>query len=797
MIRNLIRGTVAVFLSLSFLLLGPACVHAQGAGGIRATPIQPGAGPAPAPTAETLDTRLRFANMLYNYQKYDGAKEKYIEYLRAAPDGPESPAAWFRLGDCYRRLNAPDDAIRCLSNYLKLDAEGEFAAVAAFSIARIHFNADRFSDSLPYWAMAAVHLKDPEIKMETEFFYAQASQLSGKVPQAMTAYQKLVDAKAEHRYRERAELELARLALEQGDRATARLHFDNLAAKAKEPEIKDEACFRAGVLALETADAAKGETLLRETLASSNNPSFKQLAQMALMQKAYERQEYDEVIRLYSLAPLQAEGTARAQLDLMVANSMRQKKSLAQAIKLFDQVERSFPGTAEATEAGYRKLLCYHEAGAQSLPSYIEDFIHTQSKSDASSNYIDLAWLLKGETLFGAQDFKGAAEAYRNVRPENVDAKYGPGRLYKMGWAMIDSGSEKEGMAALEDFIKKYSLNPLVASALMKLAITHHQKEDYKEALSDYQRLVKDHPDSPDTENAMTQIALIHRHLRQLEPMIAAYQALVAKFPNTLVKAESFYWIGGGLFDLKKYKDCLEPLRQARTLDAKTFGQTASLRIVFALYHLEDLKGLLEETRSFRASFGDKPELQPVFGHLGRAFYDAKDYAIAEPYLVLRSDPANPKQTPPDIWRKLADVHMHMKKFPAALTDLDNFLLHQQPLELRAQAILDKAKCYLRTGAAKEALASAEEVLRLVRSGQLNNEARVLIGDIYMSQNDPNQAIQFYSIVVEFGADKKTVPMAISKLSDALEAKGDVEKAAKYRKQLAADFPGFKVEDQP
>ncbi len=796
MIRNLIRGTVARLLALSLLLWEPAHLQGQGSG-IRATPIQPGSGPAPAPTADTLDTRLRFANMLYNYQKYDGAKEKYIEYLRASPDGPEAASAWFRLGDCYRRLNAPDDAVRSLSNYLKLDPKGEFAAVAAFAIARIHFNADRFEDSLPYWAMAAVHLKDPEIKLETEFFYAQAAQLSGQIPQAITAYQKLVDAKAEHRYRDRAELELARLALEKGDRALARQHFDNLATRTKEVEIKDEACFRAGVLALETSDAARGEALLRETLASSKNPAFKQLAQMALMQKTYERQEYDEVIRLYSLSPLEAEGTARSQLDLMVANSLRQKKLLAQAIQLFDQVERSFPGTVEATEAGYRKLLCYHEASDKALPRYIDDFLATQSAADASSNYLDLALLLKGETLFGVQDFKGAAEAYRNVRPENVDSKYGPGRLYKMGWAMIDSGSEKEGMAALEDFIKKYSLNPLVASALMKLAITHHQKEDFKEALSGYQRLIKNHPDSPDTENAMTQIALIHRHLRELDPMISAYQALVAKFPNTPIKAEAFYWIGGGLFDLKKYKDCLEPLRQARTLDAKTFGQTASLRIVFALYHLEDLKGLLEETRSFRAAFGDKTELQPVFGHLGRSFYDAKEYGIAEPYLILRSDPANPKQTPPDIWRKLADVHMQMKKFPAALADLDNFLLHQQPLDLRARAILDKARCYLRTGSTKDALSAAEEVLRLVRSGQLNNEARVLIGDIYMSQNDPNQAIQYYSIVVEFGADKVTVPMAISKLSDALEAKGDVEKAIKYRKQLAADYPGFKVEDQP
>lgn len=797
MIRNQILSSVACWAAAFVLLPGEAILFAQGPAP-RATPIQQGAGPSATATPEALDTRLRFANMLYNYQKYEGAKEKYVEFLRAVPDSPEAPAAWFRLGDCYRRLNANDDAIRCLSTYLRLQPEGEFATVAAFSLARIHFNADRYSDSLPYWAMAATTLKDPAIKAETEFFFAQASQLAGQIPQAIAAYEKLLNSKTDHRYRERAELELARLCLEKKDHDKALTHFQNLAASSKDAEIKDEATFRAGILSLETPTPEKGEVLLRETLSSSSNASFKQLAQMALMQRAYEKQDYKEVVRLYSVAPLTSEGTARAQLDLMVGNSQRQMGNLVEAIAMFGQVEKSFPGTTEATEAGYRKLLCSHQAGDKDLVASIDEFIHTQSAADASSHYIDLALLLKGESLFAVNDFKGAAEAYRNVRPENVDAKYAPGRLYKMGWAMIDSGSEADGMKALEEFIKKYSLSPLVASALMKLAITHHQKEDYPAALKDYQRIAKDYPASADTENALTQIALIHRHLRQLEPMVAAYQDLLAKFPQTKIRAEALYSVGGGLFDLKKYKECLAPLREARKLDGKAFGENASVRIVFALYHLEDdLKGLLEETRTFRAAYGDKPVLEPVFTHLGRKFYESKDYGTAEPYLVLRSTPASPKDTPVDVWRKLADVHLFMKKYPQALADLDNLLTHQQPVEQRARAMLDKSQCALLTNNSKEALSAAEEVLRLVRAGTINNEARVLIGDIYMAQNDPVQAIQYYTIVVEFGADRVIVPLAISKLAKALEAKGDGERAAKYRKQLAAEFPDFKAEERP
>jgi Tfp pilus assembly protein PilF len=41
------------------------------------------------------------------------------------------------------------------------------------------------------------------------------------------------------------------------------------------------------------------------------------------------------------------------------------------------------------------------------------------------------------------------------------------------------------------------------------------------------------------------------------------------------------------------------------------------------------------------------------------------------------------------------------------------------------------------------------------------------------------------------------VPLAMSRMATALEAKGDADRAAKYRKQLAADFPELKAEDHP
>lgn len=743
------------------------------------------------PAQDSVTDLFQFANLNYDYGRYEAAAQKYTTLLKTAPDHPGAIPAWFRLGDCYRRLNFLDEANQCFETYLLKAPEGEYAAPAALAVARYYFNKDLYPKAVGPFRVALTKLTDPAMKAETRFFLAQALQYSNDKQNARQEYATLLKGPATE-FHERAELELAKLLLEEGKTAEALRYFSRLAGAAKDESIRDEANFRAGVLNLESAKPEEAEKLLKQTLEQSKNPTFRQIAQMALMDRAYRRKDYSEVIRLYSLLPLGAKGKAKAQLDMMFANSLRNKNELAQAIRIFGQIEQEFRGSAEGTEAGYRKLLIFHDVKDKDLPKFVDEYVASMRQVDANSHYIDLALLLKAENLYDARLFQGAAEAYSQVRPdkvEKVDPKYASMRLFKMGWAYAESGNSALGIETLGDFVAQWPKDPLAATALVKRGITYYKVEDYRGALQDFTRIVKEYPDSKDLEYAMHQVALLLRFERRVKEMVEAYQALLAKFPNTEVKAEALFWIGGGLFDLKQYKECIEPLQSARDRNPKEYDEKASLRLVFSHFHLKHTDELLKETDRFLILFGEKEELVPVIDYLARQLYERGNYAKAEPYLKRRSDPKNPQKTASDIWRMLANVHMSMSKWQEAVADLAAFLQHNPHVEIRARAMLDQANCHFKLGALEPASKVAGDVLLLIRSGRLNSEARILLGDLELAKGKPDEAVQQYVIVAEFDTDPVMLPKALTRLVTTLEKQGKAEMAAKYHKELQDKFP--------
>ena len=774
---------------------------------IRAVPIEPGSVRPPEatkpgePGEEVTNELLKFANMLYSYGNYEQSVIKYTEFLNANAGSPQAEKAWYQLADSYRRLKKMTEAKQCYDVVLKKWPKGDYAGASAYTMAVLMFNSDKFAEALPYFQVASTQIEKPELKTQSQFFLAYSHKQMGKEAEAIKAFESVLSAKANEEYRDRSELEMARLYLKQKNTAKALLHFGNLANKAKDKEIQDEARFNAGLMGLESADGAKAEKFLEENVRTSTNESYKAKAQMALIVKAYERKEYDRVLKIRAMAPLAPKALSagdRAKVELLAAHATRHLKDYPQAIQLYGSVERNFPNTPEGTEAGYRKLQCFHSVGDKGLASFVDRYVADQSKIDPDTKFIDLALLLKAETLYENKQFAPAAEAYRNVRPENIDERYAPIRLYKLGWALTETEKAAEGVEVLGQFIVRHKGHELVPSALAKRALTYNKMENFDAALKDFVRLANDYPKSANAEFALQKIALIYTQKRQISPMIDAYRNLLERFPNTKIAGEAHYMIGGGLFDQKKYEECIKPLDQARKVDPKSYQGKASLRILLAHYHLANLEELRSETMALIPL--QTPDLQipiQVYAYLGRTYFDNGDFAKAEPFLTRTSDPSAPGKTPPDIWRKLATAQMKLSKYKDATQSLEFFYgKHQQHPEEEAQARLDKGICHLQLGELKEAEVEATEVLKVIRQGgRINSEARIMLGDIAMKRKDPVTAAQHYVIPCEFGNDPMTVPKALSKMIAALEAQGKSAAAQPYRDQLKARFPNYTAQN--
>lgn len=784
------------------LLVGAAalllqCFAASAQEPVRATPITPGNTPPaeePAdPNAPKLEELLEFANLLYKYGKYEDAVVKYTEFLKEHATSPNAPTGWYRLADCYRRLDKQAEAKQCYDTLIKKHPDSPFTGNAAYTMAVFTFNEDKYEEALPYFQTATLKLKEPAIRMEMQYFYGRALQLLGKKDEAMAEYEVLLKYERWSHFKENGQLELANMLAEKGENAKAVVHFKALAAESKDPKIKDNARYMVGILTLED-NPEEAEKFLRETLDSKTaDANQKAQAQIALMTRAYEKEQYQEVTKLFALAPIAAKGEIRAKLEIMVAHSQRQLKNYPEAIRLYGAIERQFPGTKEATESGFRKLQCFHVVGDKDLPLYVDRYVAVQSQVDANTPYLDLALLLKAERLFENKNYAEAAEAYSQVRPDKIDESYGPDRLYKMAWALVDGGKLADGIQALGDFMGQFKDDPRIPSVLAKRASAHLKAESLDAALADYQKLADDFPKDANAEYALHQAARIFHQKAQLKEMVGAYQKLLERFPKTVIQGEANYWIGSGLFELEKYDECVLPLTKARELYEKDKERT-SLRLILAYYHLRDIPQLLAETKAFRAVNKDLKIPIQVYAVLGRELYKQGDFRNAEDFLLLTAKPKTPLSTPVDIWDKLSKIYLDTGKWAEAIEHLDYFLAHQHHPETEARAKLDKAGCQLKLKKTGDAATVVEDVLTLVRQGRLNAEARILLGDIAMADDDAQRASELYVIVCQLVNDPVMTPRAMERMAKALDKLGKTAEADQYRADLKEGYPNYQAE---
>lgn len=788
----------------------------------------PRATPAPSPTEDVLS----YADLLYGKEQFALAAQQYQVFIREQPNSPSLEIAWFRLGECYLKVNQTEDAVTTFNYLINQYKKGPFVGSAAYRLAVLRFNAKDYRNALAYFKVSKDELSDPIAKNQALFYYARCLQLTGQAREALANFEQVMAAKpggAENPFQERCLLESARLLFELGDTAKSLERFQALAKSGSTPEFKEEAIVRGGLMAAEAGQPELSEQLLAEALKFPDTSPWKSLAQVGAIFNAFSRGDHDHVIALYNTGAYSAPDESRAKMLLIVGHSFRIKGDNDSALRLYSLVEGKYFDKPEGIEAGYRKLQIMHQKGDAGLPAAAKTFAERQAKIDPQSSFIDMAWLMAGEwhfaqaensasgagSEFAKKHYSDAAAAYRKVRLDKVDKKFHEARLYKQGWAEIEAGETGEGILTLSRFIQQHSQSSLSSSALAKRAMAYQSQADHDFALGDYLDIAKRYPDSPEVEFALQQTALIYAHQRKIPEMIKAYQDLLAKFPETKGAGEAHYWIGVGNFDLERYEESLVELVKARELDPSLDDKT-TMRIVIAHYHLEDIPQLAVEARRYLentpAPEADKPKeggtevtndaparpkrtaIPPqILEYLGRKLAETSDWKDAEFFLTSITDPAAPEKTAPSVWRLIGDCRAKLKKHTEAIAAYDHFLVQTERPSERASAYLSRGVAQLCLRDFEGARNSAQESLRSQKEGRTNAEARLLLGDISAANGNLEEAAKEYLVVSQIFMDPEITPKALTKAINAYRTLGNQAKATELTQELSAGYPKYEA----
>ena len=771
---------------------------------------------------------LAYADLLYSKDQFALAAQQYQVFIREQPQSLNLQTAWFRLGECYLKVNQLEDSVATFDYLITTYQRGVFVGSAAYRLAVLRFNAKDYANALAYFKVAKDELTSPEAVLQARFYFARCLQLTAQAKEALAEFEAVMASgpASENPFHERCLLESARLFFELGDTAKSLERFQQLASSASTPEFKEEAIVRGGLMAAESGEADLSEKLLNEALGFPETSPWKALAQVGAIFNAFSRGDHDKVIGLYNTGAYDAPDESRSKMLLIVGHSFRIKGDPASALRLYSLVESKYPERKEGIEAGYRKLQILHQEGDPGLPEAASRFAERQREVDPDSTFIDMAHLMAAEwhfsqaensasgagSEFAIKHYKDAADAYRRVREDNIDKKYHEARLYKQGWAEIESGQGSEGILTLSRFIQRHHSSALASSALAKRAIAYQAQEDHQFALSDYLDIVKRHPESPENEFALQQIALIYAHQRKIPEMIRAYRDLLAKFPGTAGAGEARYWIGVGHFDLEEYAEAVAELEKAREMDPST-DDKATLRLVIAHYQLEDIAKLTLEARRYlaalppvaeKAETAEKPgpvkrtAIPPqILEYLGRKLAEDSKDEDAEFFLTAITDPQHPDKTTASVWKLLAECRARLKKYTEAVAACDHYLAQTERPSDRAAGYLARGHAQLCLRDFDAARESARESLRSQKEGRTNAEARILLGDISAADGKLDEAAKEYLVVSQIFMDPEVTPKALTKAINAYRSLGNQARAAELTLELSRSYPNYVAPEKP
>ncbi len=771
------------------------------------------------PTGDSVEDVLAYADLLFSKEQYPIAAQQYQTFIKENPGSANLQVAWFRLGECYLKVNQVAEAIQSFEYLIQQFKRGPFVGSAAYRLAVLRFNEKQYVNALSYFKVAKDELTNEKAKLQAQFYYARSLQLTLKPKEALDQYETMLSQapKEENPFYERGMLESARLFFELGDTEKALESFTSLAETATTKEYREEAIVRGGLLAAEVGQPEVSQKLLDQALKFSDTSPWKSLAQVGAIFNAFSAEDYDRVIGLYNTGAYSAPDESRAKMLLIVGHSFRIKGDLESALRLYTLVEGKYPENSEGIEAGYRRLQILHQQADPKLPDAAKAFADKQRRIDPENSYVDMAMLMKAErhfsqaeksasgpgSEFAKKQFKDAAQAYKMVRLENIDEKYREVSLYKMGWSEIESDNVQEGLLTLTRFAKLHPNSPLASSAIAKRAMAYQAQGDHQFALGDYRAIAKQYPDAPEVEFSLQQIALILAHQRKTPEMINAYNELLEKFPNTNGAGEAHYWIGVGYFELDQHQQAVPPLTKARDLDPE-YEDKATLRIVISQYQLENIDELAKNAKRYientPAPQPDNPnqavkkraDIPPqVVEYLGRKLDASDDFERAEYFLSEICDPAQSESTSAAIWKLLAEARMQLKKHRPAIEAYDQFLVQTKRPSERASAYLQQGIAQFCLRDFEASRASAQESLRSQKEGRTNAEARLLLGDIAAANGDFEQAARDYLVVSQIFSDPDVTPRALAKTINAYESLGQQEKARGLREELEKKFPDY------
>jgi len=776
--------------------------------------ISTNAAPPGAGLIVTTPAAAKFDNamVLFKAGQYADAVTAFSDFARDFPQDRHREEALYRLGESYRNLKRPDDALAAYTFQVETYPEGALRVSAELRRGAILFDAGKFTDAIAPLQIV-VDKGDGESRQLGKYLLGRSLLSTQKEADGRAILQGLVDEQPPCKLSGSAAQTLAELDDSQNKYPDALALWQKALARATDPAVKATAAARGGWSALSAKQPADAEKLFQTARQLDASGDVRKVANTGLLRILFQQKRFTEWVALYTAEKGNLLDSARAEIlyDLGHANFML--KHWPEAVAGFDAYLAAFSAQDAAVTAAYERFLALTQIDRTKTVSEAETYLKAWPKSP----YQARVRLLEAQELSREKNFAQALPLWESLAAEPAaDSWPRQDILLELARAYDELNNFPKAATTYQAYLDDLNAHPgnpapgadkqaqarSVLHAQARLAVCLQNAGQLLAATDAWKAVQSLAPEgSREQQTALESLGLIYARggPAQEAAMAATFHALLDKFPQTPLRAMAAFSVGDSFFKNRDYAGAGPFLLNARNWDAKSWLQPATQRLALSAYGEKDYDKTvryLKEYDTIPAPADPQAQIAArlpaaLFYWLAETARKSDKWVEAESYYSRVTQHPDPGDLLAGAWWQLGEVQSQRKEWPAAVGSYETYRKLKPDAANATTVLLALGRAQLGAQSFDAAKKLGDQALLQEPEGPRSAAARMLLGETaFATQNYPEAARMFATLAVLFD-DPKITPQAMSRAADAFERAGDAKSAADWRQKLKDKYPQY------
>ena len=729
------------------------------------------------------------ASALYDSGNYASAIPQLQAFLERFPNSIDATEISYKLADSLRRTDRVDEARKIFTEIFQLKNNSPFAPFAAMRLAELTIKEGKLIDALPYLDFTISNA--PTTGLRLNAIYAKIVVLHdlGRISETPDLLDQLSAVRENNPYLAFAELALGRYYESISDFDTALRHYNRALATSTTADMRAEAGTRAGILALRKGLHNEAIRLFDTTLRLDPPKKWLQQCQLGLLRALAAAGQHSELLRSWDLMQPQIPESLEPEFFYYRANALRSihPPDLATAQQLYRQIVDKHQQSPYAELASYQLLILeYDKLPAELLIPQLRNFLekYPESAYAAVIRYL----------LACAYNSVGKPNEALPLFQRNIDSgqpkEFLPMMRIQISSALLALGKPADALSYLQDFNSQNHSNHLTEQALYLTALAQEANGQLEEALNTWDRLIANYPGSSYRTQAVFRTGVIHAKAERWSETRRAMHRLLSMSSDFPQAREALYWKGLAAFHEGDTQEAKGDFQQLITSSNQTDKFSISAHQHLLLLATKESNSALADAIARRylqiaQTDSSLPQLSSdLFLWLASSQEQHNNFTEAQFWYekLLQSTQEKDKLTLAQIG--LAKAHLAQNQPETALTTIQQLLQNEPHIANNPELLLLHSQILLACHRPQDALSKALETLSTTQDPQIAGRARLLLGDVYLALDQPQEALKYYSSAGLLYDDPEVSPSALKKSVTVAKKLGLLEDAAKFEQEL-------------